>query len=210
MSKKPKSSKPTQQDPAKTAAKRARRAERQAQEAEARLKAKRRKKLKVGAAIGVVVIAAGAAGFALYQELFPGELPGVISMPSQGRTHLTVGQSATYETATPTSGSHAASSPGCGVYQSEFPLESAIHALEHGTVVLWYRPDLDAGELAELRALVNAYDNQLILAPNPDLTSPIVATAWNRLRPYSGYDIQIRDFVDTYRDRGPERVDCRY
>ena len=90
------------------------------------------------------------------------------------------------------------------------PAEFAVHSLEHGTVVIWYQPSLAAEEISDLEALVNRFDDRVILSPNAELTQPVVATAWNRLKAYNGADPELEQFIDTYRNRGPEHFSCAY
>jgi len=153
--------------------------------------------------IGIVVV--GGLGFVLFNELRPGpELAGVERPSSQGRGHI---DGATYATPTPTSGAHSSGSPRCGVVPTPLDPSLAVHALEHGVVVLWYdttRTDLGA----ELAALANTWDSHVIVSPSSVLNDPIVATAWNRIKAYPDFDAEIDEFIDTYRERGPERVPC--
>jgi hypothetical protein len=82
-----------------------------------------------------------------------------------------------------------------------------VHALEHGAVVIWY--DADRPELGtELSELVDGYPSHVIVSPNNRLETPVIATAWNRLKSFSGAEPGVRDFVDTYRFRGPESEPC--
>jgi hypothetical protein len=85
-----------------------------------------------------------------------------------------------------------------------------VHALEHGTVVIWHQPTLDANVLADLRATVNRFDDRVILSPNQQLTDPVVATAWLRLKAYDGANPELEEFITTYRNRGPESRSCNY
>jgi len=41
--------------------------------------------------------------------------------------------------------------------------------------------------------------------PHPDIDAPVVATAWNRRKSFDQPGGDVREFVDTYRRRGPER-----
>lgn len=208
------SKKQTQQhkkpDAAKVAAKKARREERKAAEAAARKAAARKKRIRTYSILGVVVLAAGALLFALFGALFPGELEGVEQLSSEGRTHVPAGTPVTYANATPTSGTHVSQAPSCGIYTEPLPLEFAVHALEHGVIVLWYQPDLDQAVVDDLETIVNGFDSHVILSPNAALDRPVVATAWTRLKAYDGADAEIADFVDTYARRGPERVACDF
>ena len=197
-------------DERKTAEKRARRDERKAAEAKAKLQAARKRRLRTAAAIAAGVAVIAVVGIALFSRLVPPELPGVTAPSNEGRSHVASGQSVAYATATPTSGSHSAGAPRCGVLSQQLPPELAVHALEHGSVVIWYQPGLDRDDVGELRAIVNRFDDRVILSPNGQLEQPIVATAWNRLKAYETSDLEIEEFIETYRGRGPENVRCAY
>ena len=197
-------------DKAKQAEKRARRQERQAAEAPAKQAANRKRRTRVGLSVLAAVAVVGAIGFVIVDKAILEELPGVSKQAYEGRDHSEPGQSVGYATATPTSGIHSASSPRCGIYSQQMPAEFAVHSLEHGAVVIWYQPSLDAEEITGLRAVVNGFDDRVILSPNADLTQPVVATGWNRLKAYDGADAELVQFIETYRNRGPESFSCSY
>lgn len=193
-------------DPTKVAAKKARRLERQRQEEEAKARAQRRRRLRmvIGGAAGAVALAA-----VVFFIVRPDpELPGVERPPNLGRDHLVVGESVTYASATPTSGPHAPNSPGCGIMTTPLALELAVHALEHGVVVVWHSLDLAQPQLDELYALAREQTSHVIVSPNPGITEPIVATAWNRLARYDAPGDDLAEFIDVYRERGPEKLPC--
>lgn len=186
-------------------AKRERREQRKAAEAAAARKA-RRQRLVVRVIAGVAV-AAGLAGIG-YLALRPDpEVPGVERPLNEGRAHVEPAEIA-YDDAAPTSGAHLASAPACGVAPSQLDPGLAVHALEHGAVVLWYDPASD--DLADrLPDILDDWDSHWILSPNSDIADPIVATAWNRRMSFQDADEPaLREFVETYRERGPERVSC--
>ncbi len=191
-------------DPEKVAAKKARRLERQAREAAERKKAARRRRTRNGALLTLGLVVSGLAVFALVRVLFPPELPGVEQPLYLGTGDVPAGQTVQYGTATPTSGRHSASSPRCGIYSQQMPTELAVHGLEHGVVVLWYSEENDQ-IAAELRQIVGNFNDHVILSPNGDLDRPVVATAWNRLKSYDDADPEIEEFIETYRNRGPEQ-----
>jgi hypothetical protein len=197
-------------DGQKLAEKQARREERKAAEAQAKQRDTRRRRLKIALAalVGVVVVAA--IGVAIFSRLVPAELPGVTKPANEGRSHLASGQTTNYATPTPTSGDHSPGAARCGIFTQQVPLESAVHALEHGTVVIWHQPELTQEVVSGLRGIVNRFDDRVILSPNEQLAQPIVATAWNRLKAYESVDPEIEDFIETYRARGPESVPCPY
>lgn len=190
---------------ARVQAKRERREERKAAEAAAARSARRRR-LVVRWTTGVVAVAV-AAGIG-YLALRPDpEVPGVERPPNEGRGHVEPAQIA-YDNDAPTSGGHLASAPPCGVTPSQLDPGLAVHALEHGAVVLWY--DGARENLAEsLGDVLDEWDSHWVLSPSSDIAEPIVATAWNRRMTFEDADDPVlREFVETYRERGPERVSC--
>ncbi len=193
-------------DPRKTAAeeaKRERRLERQRHEAAARHRAARRRRLRT-IAISVLFVVAVLAG--AYQLLRPDpEVDGVTRPSSQGGGHVA---GATFDSATPTSGKHNASAPACGPTSEPLQPDLAVHALEHGAIVVWYRPDIDDELRASASDLLREWDSHWIMSPNAGIEASFVATAWNRLKAFDEPNADMREFVDVYRRRGPESVDC--
>ena len=183
--------------------KRARRRERQAQEAAARRHAIRLRRLRTGAALAVAVGAIAAIVY-LTGHADP-EVAGVTKPPDDGRGHV---EGATYDSPTPTSGRHNAAAPRCGVTPEPLAPDLAVHALEHGAVVVWYRPDVDVALRSTATDVLAEWDSHWILSPNPAIDDPFVATAWNRLMAFDQPDALMAEFVETYRERAPERVDC--
>ena len=149
--------------------------------------------------------AASAVAAGLWLALRPApELSEVTRPPSRGRGHV-VG--ATFESSTPTSGKHDSQAPPCSSYTIPLEPALAVHALEHGAVILWY--DADQPDLSEMLAsMTEEWDSHVIISANDGLDAPIVATAWNRLKKYEPEDPEIVEFVRTYRKRGPESVPC--
>jgi hypothetical protein len=76
--------------------------------------------------------------------------------------------------------------------------------------VIWYQPSLESEEISGLEAIVNRFDDRVILSPNGELTQPVIATGWNRLKAYDGADSELEQFIETYRNRGPESFRCAY
>ena len=58
------------------------------------------------------------------------------------------------------------------------------------------------------RTLIKEWDSHVIVSPNPWITEPIVATAWNRLKRFESVDRGLTECIDTNRKRGPESVPC--
>lgn len=153
------------------------------------------------AIVGIVGLIATGLWFGLRPDP---ELSGAVRVADDGGGHVA---DATYASASPTSGAHEGTAPSCGLYSSQLEAPLAVHALEHGAVVIWYdaeRPELGT----KLSELVDGYPSHVIVSPNNRLETPVIATAWNRLKSFSGAEPEVRDFIDAYRFRGPEREPC--
>lgn len=193
---------------ARARAKRERRLARKAQRQAAAQRAQRMRQLRNVAAVVVLLVALVGAGLWLASRSGE-ELEGVERPADEGRRHLAPGETFDYDDPAPTSGPHAPGAPPCGEYDdfSQLPLVNAVHALEHGAVILWHRPGLDEVR-ADLLEIMSDYDSHVIVSPNPGIDADVVATAWRRRQAYDAGDPAIAEFVDVYRQRGPERVDC--
>jgi hypothetical protein len=96
-------------------------------------------------------------------------------------THYSAGQHVSgtiaYTENPPMGGPHNVVWQTCGVYDAPIHNEHAVHSLEHGAIWITYRPGLALEQLETLKAL--AADDFMLLSPYPDLSHPIVASAWN-------------------------------
>ncbi len=122
-----------------------------------------------------------------------------------GRNH--VNGNVTYEVNPPSGGDHNPSPSPPGIFTVENrPTDAQIvHALEHGFVAIWHRPDLDAAGLDQLRELAREYSKEVLLVPRESLTQPVAATAWHRRLLCDRPDVAaLERFITAYRDKGPE------
>jgi len=103
-----------------------------------------------------------------------------------------------YEQDPPTNGDHAPYWQNCGFYSSPVENEAAVHSLDHGAVWITYRPDLPADQINTLRGL--AREEYVLVSPYPNLSAPVVVTAWrNQLELTGADDPRLRQFVDQFR-----------
>lgn len=91
------------------------------------------------------------------------------------------------------------------------PVEATVHALEHGRVVIWYRPDLPARARGAVKALFDEDPQHMLLVPAPTgMPFEVAASAWTHVlgceRAGDGVFDAIRAFKERYRDQGPEFV----
>jgi len=108
--------------------------------------------------------------------------------------HVAPGETVDYPQSPPVGGDHTPYWLECGVYDEPVPVESLVHDLEHGTVVLTYRSgDVDA---AGIELLARQLPANGIVAPYDDQEAPVVITVWGRQLALTGpEDPRIELFV---------------
>lgn len=135
---------------------------------------------------------------------------------SAGRGH-TSGKVA-YKTNPPTSGSHNPVAAQDGIYDAgNSPAQEAVvHALEHGRVVLQYKPGASAADVAKLRRIAEselkgtAGYHTLMLENNTKLPAEFAASAWTHsitcddLSPRAV--TALTSFRNAFIDKGPELI----
>jgi hypothetical protein len=133
----------------------------------------------------------------------------VIAHPkSEGRGHTT--KHVDYKTQPPTSGPHFPSPTHDGAYlNAPVPYEALVHALEHGRVVFWFKPNAPASVRGALKKLYDEDPSLVILTPNPrPMPYQVAATAWTELIGCPAYNDKVPDalraFAFAHRLKGPE------
>ena len=214
MARKRKKRRPLQTDTGKQVERRPapdiRAAERQRHREEARHRretahraARRRKLLRRGVTVGIVlgVVALGAT-YVVNQERESHRLEeeaselasaagctDVKDVPSDGGGHLPPGETTSYPNHPATSGIHDLSPlpPDPAVYTETVPEQNAVHNLEHGYVLLYYRAGGDDALKPDVVAALSDLaegESKVILAPYPDLgpDTALALAAWDRLQ----------------------------
>jgi Protein of unknown function (DUF3105) len=175
-----------------------------------RAAARRRRRLRIIAwTAAAVLVVGGVVGFAVIRSQAGARAVralGVESFANQGQQHLQPGQDYTaYNSKPPTSGPHSPTAAPCGVSGEPIPNTVQVHDLEHGVVMVQYRPGLDAGQVQALEALGRSYSSHVIVAPYPGLPTPVAATVWTKLMTVDRADTsKLRRFIDQFRQQGPE------
>jgi Protein of unknown function (DUF3105) len=130
------------------------------------------------------------------------------SRSDPGRNHV---PQAHYGVDPPAGGDHDPVPSPAGFYDTgDVPTDGhLVHSLEHGFVVVWYRPGgVSAATVDGLRDLVRRRP-WVIAAPRSSMPTVLAATAWHRrlLCPdgAAGADGPIETFVAAFRDKGPEK-----
>jgi hypothetical protein len=107
-----------------------------------------------------------------------------------------------YTSDPPTSGPHQPGPPVDGVVDEPITRPIQVGILERGDILLQHRPDLPATQRAELEALGG---DGVVVAPNPDLDDPVVATAWTYKRTCEAVDVDaLQQFIDERAGKGPD------
>ena len=105
--------------------------------------------------------------------------------------------------ALPTSGIHVMN-PSVDVVSSE-PLAAsvAVGVLERSGIVIEYSPDIPPDDRRSLEALATEDEGTVVVAPAPDLPSPIVARAWQTRLDCTDLDVgRLESFVDDHLGTG--------
>lgn len=106
----------------------------------------------------------------------------------------------TYLADPPTSGPHVAGPVPTGVRTEPLPRPVQVAVLEKGGVVVQHR-GLPDTERRRLEALAG---EEVVVAPQPALPAPVVATAWrHRLECRSAAVAPLEGFIDAHRGQGP-------
>jgi len=125
-----------------------------------------------------------------------------------------------YKTNPPTTGRHYQIPAEDGAYAGPPPSDEAlVHALEHGRVIIWFKPSLPEQQRADLKALFDEDSYQMLVVQRRNMPYAIAASAWNRDPQPGGtgrlllcdnvntdtWDA-LRAFRDEHRSNGPEPV----
>ncbi len=122
-----------------------------------------------------------------------------------GRNHLPQGTPIQYNSNPPAGGDHYATTAHAGIYDVAPPDGNLVHSLEHGAVILWYKPDLQKEDIEKLRKIFNEMPGKSIMIPRKSLDVPVAVSSWGRVLKLQKIDEkQIKAFFETNSGRAPE------
>jgi hypothetical protein len=134
-------------------------------------------------------------------------------MPDEGNKHVNDGDPITYKNYPPSSGTHYSTPASPGFYDTPQKEGNFVHSLEHGYIVLYYKPDLPDATKQQLKDLMtklpmSKYNKvKMVIVPYTNMTTPLAIAAWDRLLLMNDYNYdEIQTFYQQYVDRGPEDV----
>ena len=134
-----------------------------------------------------------------------------------GREHVADGTPVQYSSSPPTSGPHYDRAGDAGFYGPDAvgttPPERFVHNLEHGQIVIWYRPNAPQGVIDNIDDYISKQSgNQalaLVAVPYEDLDDryTLALTAWGAMQSCAevSEDV-IGAFREQFQGRGPEQV----
>ncbi len=130
------------------------------------------------------------------------------SFRSEGSTH--VSGPVNYKSSPPHSGNHNQIPIEDGIYAEAPRKENSVHALEHGRLLLEYKPSASEETKGQLKSLFDEDPYHIILMPNAEMPYEVAAVAWTEVLGCKRANPQmfdaIRAFKARYRDRAPEFV----
>lgn len=153
----------------------------------------------------IALLAAGVIGLVVFGQDDSTSPPARLGQeqPDRGRQHLNLGESYNYGTDLPTSGPHSPQPADWGAYKQEIPNENLVHNMEHGGVVITYKPDLDQATVTKIERLFTRpfsnpkfTPNKAIVMPYTKNDKPIIMRSWNRIMKLDAFDEQ--KMVDYY------------
>lgn len=124
----------------------------------------------------------------------------------EGRNHLPDGTMIDYNSNPPAGGNHYTKPQDAGIYDKAPADGNLVHSLEHGAVILWYKPDLPKSEVDKLKSLFDSIPvGKKIMTPRESLDVPVALSSWGRVLKLQVIDEnQIKNFFEANYNRAPE------
>ncbi len=140
-----------------------------------------------------------------------------LGLPDEGNTHVPDSEPVQYDTNPPTSGNHNPVPISDGAYitpvtddTSKKPnIRNQVHAMEHGRVLIHYKPDLPEDQQLALKGVFDEEPDGMLMFPDPTMPYNVAVTSWTNEALCPTYDETVldvvRNFRDTYLGNGPEQ-----
>lgn len=130
----------------------------------------------------------------------------------EGQKHVADGAPLNYKTNLPTSGNHYQSPAPKGFYEQEIPDGTLVHNLEHGYVLVAYKPDLPKDQVEKLKGLFSKpysdpkfIPSKAIVVSRANNPAPISLASWRWNMDLSSYDKEkLAQFYKQHVSKSPE------
>lgn len=164
-------------------------------------------------ALALVIILAGAWwAFSARSNAPAGATVGA-RVPYEGNTHVAMGSEIKYRAHPPASGNHYDRPAPPGVYPGGILPGFWVHSLEHGYVVLVYKPPVPPEMLQQFDAMVRDFPKskygyaKLVIVPYSEMDHRFAVLAWTWRLWLDAFDRQkVLEFYRAHVDRGPEDI----
>jgi hypothetical protein len=132
-------------------------------------------------------------------ESFPDEL--------ENKPHIGANETFTdYKTNPPTSGVHRGQTSQWGSYREAPDMETLVHNLEHGGIIIHYKGMSD-DQVDQIDAFTDSYVDGVISIPNENIESPIAVAAWRHSQQCEKLNLTaIEGFIVERCNKGPEKI----
>ncbi|HYM91902.1 MAG TPA: DUF3105 domain-containing protein [bacterium] len=134
-------------------------------------------------------------------------------LPDEGNKHVDIGLPIQYRDHPPASGNHYPQPAPAGVYPQGLAEGFWVHSLEHGYIVLAYRPPASPEQLSQFDEMLRSFPRskyrfvKLIVVPYKDMDHPYAALAWTWRLWLDSFDREkVLAFYRAHVDRAPEDV----
>jgi hypothetical protein len=134
-------------------------------------------------------------------------------VPYEGNTHVPMGSDIQYRAHPPASGNHYPTPAPRGVYPEGLLEGFWVHSLEHGYIVLAYRPPVSPDQIQQFQNMVQTFPKskygyaKLVIVPYKDMAHPYAVLAWTWRLWLDQFDREkILEFYRAHVDRGPEDI----
>lgn len=127
----------------------------------------------------------------------------------EGREHLPDGTPIEYSTNPPTSGNHYGNPSNAGFFDDPVAPGALVHNLEHGQIVLWYRPDAPETVTQAIESYVSGERIALIATPYEQVPAGanFSISAWGAMQSCEQFSAEVVDaFRERFQGRGEEDV----
>ncbi|QMV39904.1 DUF3105 domain-containing protein [Cohnella cholangitidis] len=116
-----------------------------------------------------------------------------------------------YEMKFPTSGTHSPHDLKFGFYEDKPSMEELVHNLEHGDILIYYRPDASSAikDAVEYLSHFTKAGAGVLAVPSADIPEgkEIILNAWTKTLELATYDEQqAGTFIYEYINEGPEKI----
>jgi hypothetical protein len=111
-----------------------------------------------------------------------------------------------YKTNPPTSGVHRGQTSPWGSYREAPDMETLVHNLEHGGIIIHYK-DISDEQIDQIDAFADSYVDGVISVPNDNIESPIAMAAWRHSQQCEKLNLTaIEGFIEERCNKGPEKI----